>query len=299
MKQLMYCIVILTAYCSIQAMSNQSSFDKELFNAVHNNDILQVKQLIDAGANVNTSDDSGYMPLHKAVQQGHSGIIKVLLDAGCNVNAVVKNVTRNTALHIAVNYDHKESVKLLLEAHVNVNITNTFNETALHAAVFKSSTAIVKLLLNTDADSDVHAPSWNKETPLSWAMSLGNTDIIDVLKQYMMLESRMATSPKEVIDTAIRLGHLILVKKALQKVVLTVQDLGCYNQLLQSLYKQTGDKIYQSIGKQLSEYALGKARIEKLIKEASCAVGIAIPYPLAQQIAIYYAQTNAKGFLYF
>jgi ankyrin repeat protein len=53
--------------------------------AASDGDLLQVKQFIQNGVDINSQDDAGYSPLHAAVSYGHGELIKYLLDNGANV----------------------------------------------------------------------------------------------------------------------------------------------------------------------------------------------------------------------
>jgi ankyrin repeat protein len=50
-----------------------------------------VKQHLDAGADVNAKDDSGWTPLHRAVSKVHNKIAKLLIEEGADVNALNKD----------------------------------------------------------------------------------------------------------------------------------------------------------------------------------------------------------------
>ena len=60
-------------------------------------------------------------------------IMKILLDNSANVNAI--NDGGCSTLHVAVNKQHLDCVKVLLNYNCNVNIQDTYGDTAQHDAI--------------------------------------------------------------------------------------------------------------------------------------------------------------------
>lgn len=108
-----------------------------------------VKELINAGANVNQKNSEGETPLMFASMAGDIERVKVLLSAGANVNAISSSYTdytgpqRYTALVIASQYGYTDVVKTLIAAGADVN---KGRGRALQTAKQKGYTEIVKLL---------------------------------------------------------------------------------------------------------------------------------------------------------
>ena len=65
--------------------------DNALIDAAQRGNIESVKQHLDAGADVNAKDDSGWTPLHRAASKVHNKIAKLLIEEGADVNAVNKD----------------------------------------------------------------------------------------------------------------------------------------------------------------------------------------------------------------
>lgn len=84
-----------------------------LFEAVSNNNIKEVARLIEAGANVNATDDYGETALMMAVSSEGAGadMAKLLIAAGADVNARDKG--GKTALIIAEDHNAKDAMALL------------------------------------------------------------------------------------------------------------------------------------------------------------------------------------------
>jgi len=113
---------------------------EELSYAAGFGDLDQLNQTIQSGANINTPDNTGFTPLHWAVQQQNSATMKELLKKGAHVNKIDEN--GKTPLVVAVIGKNKDIVKKLLEHKADTRITNKDGKTALDIA---KKTAMPKL----------------------------------------------------------------------------------------------------------------------------------------------------------
>lgn len=147
-----------------------------------------VQLLINAGADVNSRGDEGWMPLHYATFcDSNPEIVQVLIDAGASVNA--PNTLGNTPLHCAAQGNHNpDIIQVLLDAGAEVNAPNTLGNTPLHCAAQNSNNpAIIQVLL--DAGASVNSFNTLGNTPLHlaaecttsegmiWVLSLANANI--------------------------------------------------------------------------------------------------------------------------
>ncbi|UIP92258.1 ankyrin repeat domain-containing protein [Wolbachia endosymbiont of Anopheles demeilloni] len=84
----------------------QRELDELLMNSSKGENIQQITELIEAGANINAvTTVQKETPLHIAVRYGHKEVAELLLDRGANVNAVDKK--GRTPLSIVVSDDYK------------------------------------------------------------------------------------------------------------------------------------------------------------------------------------------------
>lgn len=115
--------------------------------------------------------------LFTAAQQGDNKEVKRLLENGANVNATCKEgkYDRPTPLHIAVDCNNLECVRLLIEHGVNVNVKDSRvgGFYPLRKAVFRS-VEMMRLLLDNGADAD-------KSKALVSAAGEGKTKIVEIL----------------------------------------------------------------------------------------------------------------------
>ncbi len=101
-------------------------YTKDLFNIVREQDISKMKQLINAGADINIIDSDGDTPLIYAVQRESVDIVRLLIDAGADINATNRN--GDTPLIYAIQFikytiqcKNNEVIRLLINAGAEVN----------------------------------------------------------------------------------------------------------------------------------------------------------------------------------
>ena len=143
------------------------SLRRQLYMAIRDGALEQVKTLIEKGADVNTGidDGSGYTPLHIAAQSKHVKACNLLIEAGAKVN--VADGKGYTLLHIAAQDNSEEVCKLLIEAGAKVNTPDGDGYTPLNIAAYFNSREVAELLV--EAGANVNKANNAGETPLSTA----------------------------------------------------------------------------------------------------------------------------------
>jgi uncharacterized protein len=154
-----------------------------LMNAVKNNDIALVRELINQGINVNESDVNKDAPLIIAAYKGYTEIVKLLLKAGADVSVVDPGM-KATALHAAAYAGNAEVAKLLIEYKIDVNKQGPYNGyTALHDAVWQNNIETAQILI--EAGANLNMKSHTGETPLEFAKSRNHREIMALIEQKM------------------------------------------------------------------------------------------------------------------
>ena len=137
-----------------------------------------VSDLITLGANLDWQSVSGKTPLLLCAGINHVEILRMLIDAGADLN--MKNNSGWAALHnCAYRKNCLESAKMLIEAGADVNIQKEDGSTALHLSVINQYWKITELLINNGADLNIQDEEGN--TPLHIASSNGLVDTTDLL----------------------------------------------------------------------------------------------------------------------
>ncbi|KAL7882568.1 hypothetical protein SRHO_G00002260 [Serrasalmus rhombeus] len=112
--------------------------------------VLQLRQLLDSGASVNTVTVDNITPLHDACIQGHPQCVRMLLDAGAQVD--VRNIHGSTPLCHACAAGSVECVGLLLDHGASVNPSLTaLTASPLHEACIRGNPECVKLMISKGA----------------------------------------------------------------------------------------------------------------------------------------------------
>ncbi|KAK7074366.1 hypothetical protein SK128_009451 [Halocaridina rubra] len=178
-----------------------------------------VSMLIDAGSNVNATDENGDTPLHLSSQKGdsHITVIQTLLDAGANKESI--NNSGVTCAHIAASSGYRKIVHLLIKAGLHRNCRDTADSTLLHYAAKCGKLCIFKELCNQESlpnekdsrnkskdqsaslseckaevpdifdNTDLLARDKKRNTPLHVAALKGHLDIVDYILEYTRVDS--------------------------------------------------------------------------------------------------------------
>jgi len=157
--------------------------DKEsaLFNAIKNDDVKEVEQVIKAGADVNARNN-GVVPLAWAASGCHKEIVELLLANGAEVNArdTHSGLFRGmTPLMWAVHRCKKDIVELFLAKGADIGIKDNSGKTAWLWSVVGRDKEIVELLLTKGVD--INERDNSGATALMGAAGAGNKEIVELL----------------------------------------------------------------------------------------------------------------------
>ena len=165
----------------------------EIIDAVENNDIDLVRELLDNGADPNTQNSSSETALMRAIKSEHIDIVRLLLENYADPN--IRDHYGYTALMRASTIrpsfstsGYTEITKLLLNHGADPNIRDGISGfTALMNAVewghLEVGTEVVELLLNRGANPFIR--NFFGHTALSLAERSGYTEIVELLRRHM------------------------------------------------------------------------------------------------------------------
>ena len=157
----------------------QEELNRALFEAVSKGNVDECQRLIQAGANVNFTNDDGWTPLHWAAFDGHLKVCRLLINEGrADVHAVTND--NRTPLHLAAWWGHVAVCRFLIEQGAIVNATNRFGWTPLHLAAQNGHVEVCQLMINTGR-ANVNAIDGSDRTPLHWAARYGHVELCRLL----------------------------------------------------------------------------------------------------------------------
>ena len=137
----------------------------------HANVVLVLLQL---GAVVNSTDDSGKTGLHYASMRGHLAVVKHLIEAGAVINA--KDDSGNTPLFYACAGGYLDVAKKLQSSGSDLEAKNRLGNTSLHGTCLLGQLEIAQWLAERGAS--VWAENRNGETPYMLALKAKNSALI-------------------------------------------------------------------------------------------------------------------------
>src|SRR5215469_5600650 len=183
---------------------------EKFYSAIRENNLTQLKVLLDQKGSADVADNRGITPLMYAAETGSVDAMRLLIDRGADVNT--QNAFGSTALmwsvsdpaKVRVLLDHgvqvntaaksgrtaliiaaftnpsAEVVRLLLDKGANVGVMDLRHVTPLNAATFGNDTTTVRLLLNARADIDT-PDTFIGLTPLMNAAGNRNLEAVKML----------------------------------------------------------------------------------------------------------------------
>lgn len=157
-----------------------------LADAIINEDIDQVNELLRYHFNINEIDEYGFTYLIEAAIADNIEIAKLLISHGADVN--LQDMTGNTALHWAAENNNLTLAKILLQQRANPNAYNTSGQPVLVMPLLRQHNAFKKLLMQHGADL-VFAQDFINTKLLGHMFELvGTANIVDPNNQFVEVD---------------------------------------------------------------------------------------------------------------
>jgi len=170
-------ITIISIFLLLVAINSNA---QDIFSAAAEGNLERIKQLISENHElVKECNKNQNTALHLAAQRGHLETVRYLLDKGAEVNAKSKYET--TPLFSAAETGNLELAEMLIKYKADVNAVSQFFGTALHRAVYMGHPEVVKLLLKHGADVTIQNSTG---TVLHTSALLGRPNLARLLIEY-------------------------------------------------------------------------------------------------------------------
>ena len=160
---------LLTKFVSLKtAEADRTSM---LFAVIESGNPHFLRRVIEAGADVNVTDDSRFTTLQQAVMHGHDKCAEILVNEGTDVNSVRRDMGKvlgyfSSAMdEIPLTMGEKinkigidpllKTFKGVIVNKTNMNNRNMYMFTPLHMAIVNNHTKCVDLLIKLGADVNV------------------------------------------------------------------------------------------------------------------------------------------------
>lgn len=146
----------------------------DLYQAVENNNIEEVRRLLSEGVDVDAKIESEnkkhrWSPLHIAAHRGYTEIVMLLIASGANLDH--KDEDGYTPLHKTAWSGNTKEATILLDSGANPNIKDNWGRTPIHLAASRREKQFVDLLI-AKSSADLN---------LLIAAAMGMDDIVKLL----------------------------------------------------------------------------------------------------------------------
>ena len=148
----------------------------DIFDAARSGDTTKLKEYLELGVSVDTTDEDGCTPLHCAAGEGQVDAVKLLIDKGCCIDPVDNNGW--TPYMYATMQGQDEVERLLKLAKL---VRDSTGCTLLHAAAAKGQLEVIEMLLSAGGRKLMTVVAGKIGTPLHQAAGHGHKDVVTLL----------------------------------------------------------------------------------------------------------------------
>ena len=160
-----------------------------------------VRQLIDAGAQINYQDRWGQTALMYAASKNYPEVVNILIKAGAKLEIHSKESL--TALQYGLIWNNTEVVRSLIEAGADINVKNNRGENVFTLAMLRGeNTEIIKILLSCKVDINQRDCSGFGTLPIETAATFNYFDTVCILLESgAKINNKNSTILNETIDS--------------------------------------------------------------------------------------------------
>ena len=154
-----------------------------LHNAIESRLEHVAQMLLDHGASIESKDNRGMRPIHKAIVHNQTNIVRRLLDNKVDVRTPVND--GRTVFNLSINdASHTPCLGILLDSMSVSDVREGRWGDLLVEASYFDSPKVVEALLEKGTDVSLHSEAYNQRTALHCAAQIGQQRIVELLLQY-------------------------------------------------------------------------------------------------------------------
>lgn len=173
-----------------------------LHNAVYQDDMQKIQELIKTGTPTNTRDSSGMSPIHIAASKKTTEPAALLLSKDVDVNS--RDAYGSTPILIAAEYCSAALMKLFIENKSQTNLSNDAGNTILHnvsGCIYQPAENTKVLALLPSLDINANALNKSGQSAYGMAMDNMNIELVAVLRAKGVTERVGTTSSDNFNET--------------------------------------------------------------------------------------------------
>lgn len=155
-------------------------YDIEYGRPFHNAVRLSCKEtihLMKDYVDLDLFDHTGYAAIHLAIDRNNSDLLKLLIEAGADLN--IQGINGVTAAHVAAHNDYSELLEMLKSNGANFYVPNDKGNIPLHIAAQRGNLESLKVLL--DNQNDLLIENKKGRNPMIFAYNSQQAEIIDFI----------------------------------------------------------------------------------------------------------------------
>ena len=141
---------------SIPTQLKQHEGENALHAAARNNDVSSAEDLIAQGFSTEDCDNRGWTSLHIAAARGNLEVLRCLVAHTGNIDIAGEQMSNDTPLGLAAEYDQADAIELLAAAKANIEARNSCDNTPLMVAALEGCSSAVRKLIELGAELDCH-----------------------------------------------------------------------------------------------------------------------------------------------
>lgn len=155
-------------------------------DAIIEENVFQIQELLNQGVNLNQLDEYGFTPLIEAAIADNIAFARLLLNYGADPN--LQDSTGGTPLFWAVENNNVPLCKLLLKMGANPNSYNLSGQPLLVMPLLRQQATLKKLLMSAGANFDFAQDFINTKLLGHLFELVGTADIIDPYQEFVEVD---------------------------------------------------------------------------------------------------------------